>query len=74
LTVIPFLFPTLEQNCAEFFHWPMLLVDRPSLNVLPLNAGKRAIALFLVNVVGWTLLFDELWNTVRIGMAKAKSS
>jgi hypothetical protein len=74
LTLVPFFFPISEPKIAEFFHWPMLLVDRPSVNVLPLNAGKRAIVLFLVNVVGWALLFVGLWNAVRISNAKAKSS
>jgi hypothetical protein len=74
LTLVPFLFPISGQKSTEFLHWPMLLVDRPGLNLLPINAGKRAIALFLINVVGWTLLFVLLSNAFRIRDAKAKSS
>ncbi len=74
LTLVPFFFQISGQKIAGFFDWPMLLIDRPGLNVLPINAGKRVIALLLFNVVGWTLLLVLLWNAVRIGNAKAKSA
>jgi hypothetical protein len=62
LTLVSFFLPISWQKTAEFFHWPMLLVDRPDTNWLPLNAGNRVITKFLINVVGWALAFVVFWR------------
>jgi hypothetical protein len=70
LTLVPFFLPISWQKTAEFFHWPMLLVDRPGTNWLPLNAANRVITKFLINVVGWALAFVVFWRAGRILVRK----
>jgi len=55
LTLTPFCLPTASRDIVDFFHWPLLLIDRHYANWLPLNAGRRVISLFVVNVVGWAM-------------------
>jgi hypothetical protein len=66
LTLAPFFLPISWQKIAEFCHWPMLLVDRPHVTWLPLNAGKRVITLFLINVAGWALSVTVFWTAGRM--------
>jgi hypothetical protein len=61
LTLAPFLLPISWNNAPRFFHWPMLLVDRPHATWLPLNAGNRLIALFLINISGWAVSLAVFW-------------
>jgi hypothetical protein len=61
LTLAPFLLPISWHTIPMFLHWPMLLVDRPHANWLPLNAGNRLIALFLINISGWAISLAVFW-------------
>ncbi len=70
LTLVPFLFPTSWNDTSRFFHWPMLILDRPHANWLPLNAGHRLIALLLINVSGWAISLAVLWIAVGAIMRK----
>ena len=70
LTLVPFFLPISWQTTAEFFHWPMFLVDRPDTNWLPINAGNRVITKFLINVVGWALAFVVFWRAGGILVRK----
>ena len=55
LTATPF-FGLSDARAMEFFHWPLLLVDRHFNSLVPLNAGKRVITLFMVNVCVWAFV------------------
>jgi hypothetical protein len=72
LTLGPFLPPISWNNATRFFHWPMLLVDRLHSNWLPLNAGSRLIALFLVNVTGWAISLVVFWMVGTTVVLKSK--
>ena len=61
LTISPFVLPMSWHTISKFSHWPMLLIDRPQATWLPLNAGKRLIALFFINVSGWALSLIVFW-------------
>jgi hypothetical protein len=65
-TLTPLFLPVSWQKLTEFFHWPMLLIDRSRANWLPLNAGKRIIVLFLINVVGWAVAMVFLRKAGKI--------
>ena len=65
LTVAPFVLPISWQSIPRFLHWPMLLADRPNATWLPLNAGKRVIALLFINVSGWALSLAVFWIASR---------
>ena len=65
LTLVPFFLPVSWHQIPEIFHWPMLLVDRPQVSWLPLNAGKRVITLLLINVAGWALSLFCAWAAGR---------
>jgi hypothetical protein len=73
LTLVPIVLPITWQKIPQFFHWPMVLVDRPHATWLPLNVGKRVIALFLVNVAGWALSLAFLWKAGQM-VVKTKRS
>ncbi len=73
LTLGPFILPTAWSGTEKFLHWPMLLVDRPQATWLPLNAGKRLIALFCINVSGWAFSFVVLSIAGRAVMPEGKS-
>jgi hypothetical protein len=72
LTLGPFLLPMSWNNATRFFQWPMLLVDRPHSNWLPLNAGNRLIVLFLVNVTGWAISLVVFWMVGTTVVLKSK--
>ena len=72
LTLGPFVLPISRHSIPSFLHWPMLLVDRPNANWLPLNAGKRLIALFLINVSGWVLSLVIFWIARWMVMRKSR--
>jgi hypothetical protein len=74
LTLVPFFLPNPGQKVAELFHWPMLLVDRPGANMLPLNAGERVITLFLINVAGWAFSFIVFWSSVKMLVRRQRLS
>jgi hypothetical protein len=65
LTVIPFFIPS-AWTTLEFFHWPLLFVDRHFNSWVPLNPGKRVMTLLLVNVSIWTLLTSLLLFSYRV--------
>jgi hypothetical protein len=73
LTLVPFFLTASPQKVIEFVHWPLLLIDRHHANWLPLNVGKRVIALFVINVVGWTMSFAICWTMTKIVMRKDKT-
>jgi len=72
LTIIPFALP-LSLKAWSFFHWPMLLVDRPYASWLPLNAGKRVITLLVINVAGWAFSLFALRTAARMVIRKETS-
>jgi len=58
LTLAPLILP----SSTEFLHWPLLLVDRHLNSLVPLNAGKRLIFLFLINTVVWAVCADLVFS------------
>jgi len=72
LTLSPFVLPISWHGIPMFLHWPMLLFDRPNGNWLPLNAGKRLIVLFVVNVSGWALSLVIFWIVGGMVVRKSK--
>ena len=70
LTLTPFFMPTSSQKIIDFFHWPLLLIDRHHASWLPVNAGKRVIALFVINAVGWAMSLAIFWAVSKIVMRK----
>ena len=73
LTLSPFVLPISWSGTERFLHWPMLLVDRPHATWLPLNAGKRLIALFFINTSGWALSLALCWIAGRPVTRKSKA-
>jgi hypothetical protein len=61
LTLLPFFFP--GSDFVTVLHEPMLVFERVFKSFIPLNAGSRAITLFLANVGIWTVLVFLLGAT-----------
>jgi len=66
LTLLPLFLPSVDL--LYFPHWPMLLFERAFKSLIPLNAGKRLITLFLANVGMWTVmifLLEATWHGLK---------
>jgi hypothetical protein len=74
LTIAPFFLPISWWAITRILHWLMVVTDRPHAGWLPLNAGKRTISLFAINVLGWALSLVFVWIVARLATAKHKST